>query len=119
MIVIPFSRSRSIESITRSATDSLARKTPLCQSIASTRVVFPWSTWAMMAKLRSPVTGSARSSWRGKRSGTGAAADEAQGFPHARHLGRLEVGLVAALADPGGERALQPVALADDAHRRL
>src|SRR5262249_24054712 len=47
-----FSRSRSIESRTRSGTVSLARKMPLCQSIASTSVVFPWSTWAMMARLR-------------------------------------------------------------------
>ena len=52
MMVMPFSRSRSIESITRSATCSLARKVPLCQSIASTSVVLPWSTWAMMARLR-------------------------------------------------------------------
>src|SRR6266481_4876228 len=52
MMVIPFSRSRSIESITRSATCSLARKMPDCQSMASTRVVLPWSTCAMMATLR-------------------------------------------------------------------
>ncbi len=29
-----------------------SRKTPLCLSIASTSVVLPWSTWAMMATLR-------------------------------------------------------------------
>src|SRR5512144_921331 len=52
MIVMPFSRSRSIESMTRSATCSLARKMPDCRSMASTRVVLPWSTWAMMATLR-------------------------------------------------------------------
>src|SRR5512134_2990641 len=52
MIVIPFSRSRSIESITRSGTAWCSRKMPLCLSIASTRVVFPWSTWAMIATLR-------------------------------------------------------------------
>ena len=52
MIVMPFSRSRSIESMIRSGTVSLARKMPPCQSIASTRVVLPWSTWAMMATLR-------------------------------------------------------------------
>src|SRR6266481_2706849 len=52
MIVMPFSRSRSMESMTRSATCSLARKMPDCQSIASTSVVLPWSTWAMMAKFR-------------------------------------------------------------------
>src|SRR5512139_1577423 len=52
MIVIPFSRSRSIESITRSGTAWCSRKMPLCFSIASTSVVFPWSTWAMIATLR-------------------------------------------------------------------
>ena len=51
-IVMPFSRSRSIESITRSATSWFARNAPDCQSIASTSVVFPWSTWATMATLR-------------------------------------------------------------------
>src|SRR3954454_5336551 len=49
---MPFSRSRSIESRTRSATSWLARKAPDCQSMASTRVVLPWSTWATMATLR-------------------------------------------------------------------
>ena len=51
-MVMPFSRSRSPESMTRSLTDSLARKAPDCQSMASTRVVLPWSTWATMATLR-------------------------------------------------------------------
>ena len=51
-MVMPFSRSRSLESMTRSWTCSLARKVPLCHSMASTRVVLPWSTWAMMAMLR-------------------------------------------------------------------
>src|SRR4029450_8979827 len=45
MIVMPFSRSRSMESMTRCTTCSLARKMPDCQSMASTRVVLPWSTW--------------------------------------------------------------------------
>ena len=53
---MPFSRSRSIESITRSLTDPSSawwvEKAPDCQSIASTRVVLPWSTWATMATLR-------------------------------------------------------------------
>ena len=40
---------------TRSATASLARKVPACFSIASTSVVLPWSTWAMMAMLRMVV----------------------------------------------------------------
>src|SRR5678815_4067232 len=52
MMVMPFSRSRDIESMTRSATWALERKMPLCQSIASTSVVLPWSTWAMMAMFR-------------------------------------------------------------------
>ena len=51
-IVMPFSRSRSIESMTRSATSWLARKAPDCHSIASTSVVLPWSTCATMATLR-------------------------------------------------------------------
>src|SRR5438874_2544530 len=51
-MVMPFSRSRSPESRTRSATSWFSRKAPDCQSMASTRVVFPWSTWATMATLR-------------------------------------------------------------------
>ena len=51
-MVMPRSRSRSPESITRSWTSWLARKAPPCFSISSTRVVLPWSTWAMMATLR-------------------------------------------------------------------
>src|SRR5215472_1260365 len=54
-IVMPRSRSRSFESITRSTTSWLARKMPLCFSIASTNVVLPWSTCAMMAMLRIPL----------------------------------------------------------------
>ena len=50
---MPRSRSRSFESITRSATRWLSRKAPDCCSSRSTRVVLPWSTWAMMATLRS------------------------------------------------------------------
>src|SRR5215208_2720475 len=49
---MPRSRSWSIESITRSVSCSCAAKTPDWRSIASTRVVFPWSTWAMIATLR-------------------------------------------------------------------
>src|SRR5579859_7701935 len=51
-IVMPFSRSRSIESMTRSATSWFARNEPCCQSIASTSVVLPWSTCATIATLR-------------------------------------------------------------------
>src|ERR1700760_2154471 len=51
-MVIPRSFSSSFESITRSATASLARKVPAWRSMASTRVVLPWSTWAMMAIFR-------------------------------------------------------------------
>ena len=40
-IVMPFSRSRSIESSTRSATSWFARKAPDCHSMASTSVVLP------------------------------------------------------------------------------
>src|SRR5438132_8896848 len=51
-IVIPFSRSRSIESSTRSATSWFSRNDPDGQSMASTSVVFPWSTCATMATSR-------------------------------------------------------------------
>src|SRR3954463_4436595 len=51
-IVMPFSRSRSIESITRSATSWFSRKAPDCHSIASTSVVLPWSTCATIATFR-------------------------------------------------------------------
>src|SRR4051794_6954807 len=51
-IVMPFSRSRSIESMTRSATSWFWRNAPDCHSIASTSVVLPWSTWATIATLR-------------------------------------------------------------------
>src|SRR5579864_9010755 len=51
-MVMPRSRSNSFESITRSTWCSLERKVPLCCSMASTSVVLPWSTCAMMAMLR-------------------------------------------------------------------
>src|SRR5919112_721793 len=51
-IVMPFSRSSSPESIARSSTCWCSPKAPACQSIASTSVVFPWSTWATIATLR-------------------------------------------------------------------
>ncbi len=54
---MPFSRSRSPESMTRSATLSAwcAVKAPAWRSIASTSVVLPWSTWATIATLRRSV----------------------------------------------------------------
>src|ERR1039458_1756159 len=51
-MVMPRSRSSSLESITRSTCASLARNVPLWFSMASTSVVLPWSTCAMMAILR-------------------------------------------------------------------
>src|SRR6478752_5548952 len=52
-MVMPRSRSRSLESMARSATFWFSRKVPECCSRRSTSVVLPWSTWAMMATLRS------------------------------------------------------------------
>ena len=54
---MPFSRSRSPESMTRSATLSAwwAVKAPAWRSMASTSVVLPWSTWATIATLRRSV----------------------------------------------------------------
>src|SRR3990170_537913 len=49
---MPFSRSRSIVSSTRSATSWFSRNAPDSQSRASTSVVLPWSTCATMATLR-------------------------------------------------------------------
>ncbi len=49
---MPRSRSWSIESITRSVSTSWAANTPDWRSMASTSVVLPWSTWAMIATLR-------------------------------------------------------------------
>src|SRR5512139_437738 len=51
-MVMPRSRSRSLESITRSCNCSCAAKVPAARSSLSTSVVLPWSTWAMMARLR-------------------------------------------------------------------
>src|SRR6478609_3026710 len=55
-IVMPFSRSRSIESMTRSLTEPSSAwcevKALDCHSMASTSVVLPWSTWATIAMLR-------------------------------------------------------------------
>lgn len=48
-MVIPLSRSKTSLSITRSTTFSLVRKAPACRSRQSTRVVLPWSTWAIIA----------------------------------------------------------------------
>ena len=67
---MPFSRSRSPESMTRSTTAWFARKVPVWRSIASTRVVLPWSTWATMAMLRrSSRFGGAGAGGGGRRSG--------------------------------------------------
>ena len=48
-MVIPRSLSISLESITRSATSWFSRNTPLCFKSSSTKVVLPWSTWAIIA----------------------------------------------------------------------
>lgn len=58
-IVIPRSRSRSLESMMRSSTFSFSRNTLLCANMESTSVVFPWSTCAMMAMLRISSLGTA------------------------------------------------------------
>ena len=52
-IVMPFSRSRSPESMTRSTRAARSPNAPEARSMASTRVVLPWSTCATMATLRS------------------------------------------------------------------
>ena len=49
---MPFSFSRSVLSITRSSNSLWVATEPDCLSMASTNVVLPWSTWAMIATLR-------------------------------------------------------------------
>src|SRR5882672_11837338 len=51
-MVMPRSRSRSLESMTRSTRCWCAAKVPDCRRSLSTSVVLPWSTWAMIARLR-------------------------------------------------------------------
>src|SRR5882762_1965753 len=48
-IVIPLSLSRSLLSMINSPVSWLSRNTWVACKILSTRVVLPWSTWAMMA----------------------------------------------------------------------
>ena len=54
-MVMPRSRSRSLESMARSATCWFSRKVPDCLSRQSTSVVLPWSTCAMIATLRMSI----------------------------------------------------------------
>ena len=51
-IVMPRSRSWSLESMTRSTRASWDANTPAAPSMASTRVVLPWSTCAINATFR-------------------------------------------------------------------
>src|SRR6476646_10082132 len=97
-IVIPFSRSRSPETRIRSATPAsswCAVKAPAWWSMASTRVVLPWSTWATMATLRRSL----------RVTDTGC-----ESRPHADHRPdrRHELGVqrgVLSRAQPGGQGA--------------
>ena len=52
MMVMPRSRSRSMESIMRSYTSARSARVSDWRKSWSTRVVLPWSTWATMAMLR-------------------------------------------------------------------
>ena len=60
---MPRSRSSSLLSIARSVTRSLARNTPDWRNIASTSVVLPWSTWAMMATFLRSGLATGRGLW--------------------------------------------------------
>src|SRR5512139_867913 len=61
-IVIPRSRSRSLESIARSITRWFSRNVPDCCNRRSTSVVLPWSTCAMMATFRRFISSSGNQS---------------------------------------------------------
>src|SRR5512139_339022 len=54
-MVMPRSRSSSRVSMILSSTSCPARISPLCLNMASTRVVLPWSTWAIMAMFLNRV----------------------------------------------------------------
>ena len=54
-IVMPRSRSRSLVSRICSPTSCVSRNRPLWRNMQSTRLVLPWSTWAIMATLRMSV----------------------------------------------------------------
>src|SRR5690242_1530934 len=81
-IVIPRSRSRSLESMARSTTRWLSRYAPDCCKSRSTRVVLPWSTCAMIATLRRSICGFQKSK-RGPAGARDADAIAAQ-YSHAR-----------------------------------
>src|SRR3954470_11323155 len=75
-IVIPRSRSWSFESRMQSPMSWLARNWPDWRSMASTSVVLPWSTWAMIATFR---ISSRRVINIGVRGGRGGPAERAYG----------------------------------------
>src|SRR6185295_19688728 len=56
-MVMPRSRSSGFESMTQSVVSWFDRKAPDCRSRKSTRVVFPWSTWAMIAMFLRSMSG--------------------------------------------------------------
>ena len=51
-MVIPRSRSIALVSIARSSMEKCSGKVSDCLSISLTRVVLPWSTWAIIAMFR-------------------------------------------------------------------
>src|ERR1700712_3166265 len=113
-VVIPFSRSRSPESMTRSCTSWFSRNAPDCHSIASTSVVLPWSTCAMIATLRMSersATPAVSATWPPR--AAGASAGRAPRSQQERPVGERE-GASAAL-DHGPELLVErgPPALLD------
>ena len=118
---MPFSRSRSPESIARSSTCWCSPKAPDCQSMASTRVVLPWSTWATMATLRMssrvfmgmmPIVsgfGGARDHRRGRSRRCGGAGRS--GTLGGRHGVRRWAGRPGSHADGEGVGQVQPAQL--------
>src|ERR1700757_3180145 len=118
-MVMPFSRSRSLLSRMSVPTCSCAAKTRDCLSMESTRVVLPWSTWAMIATLRRSarvVTVTAASYLR---CGEGAARGRPLWSVTLRGLltlgafgeGRLQLHRVAAAAHREGHRVADVVLL--------
>src|SRR5206468_11724024 len=123
-IVMPRSRSSSLESSARSATCWLARNAPLWRSIASTSVVLPWSTWAMIAMLRMSIrktAGSAAGDQRMRGSDQAGFGDKTRqrrfgaGADMADDFGSAQTADLAA----GGERAVAGQAIKETASVKI
>src|SRR5262249_29567173 len=116
-IVMPRSRSMSLESMMRSPRRSWAAKVPDCLSRQSTRVVLPWSTCAMMAMLRIGRFMSVRRRLRSRDGRLAAGGGEKRGAKGSRSARRMPPGRSAAAR--GDSAAAYPDAQSPHRHTHL